>query len=1028
MVGCIPTSSAQSADTTPTVVERPLCATTNDTEKFTGYFRDAESGNDYAVSNRYMSPGTGRFLTPDRMSGSVADPGGWNKYAYVGGDPINRIDPTGRVSCDPNNQNCVDVVDSYPEDPNPEDCFETICMMIDTPGGINTNCFAYVAIQPGESDPMNCMSAGPASTTPPCPTLSGVASISDASSIIASEVNAALNESEILMKQARQQGMGGDGGNAAAPGIYLNYLDAWAYPRQFKSGGPFDIKSNPAAYPGSDPTDLKNLGNLAYGAVMQALGFSYYEAQNAAGIYQKYALRSYSDGITYNQVAIRGLAGGCECHRAGLQLSACRWSGLCQVIYASKRTAFAIATITFLSNCGNHPSDSNLEGLFRGHREEFAKVLDMMRQDSGFVQTVWLDSRTTSPLKAQLSEERWREYNRLCDPLGVWRISLVNGQLELFVSSIGLLDRGSVKGFLYSEVPPAPVVQNLDMPANAPKNYYKLTFGELVHLLSRSRRVTGTHTYGRAFALKTPVVRKRLTNPGQGNNGKIQSQTDAISGETVTYTYDSLNRLATAENQTGFSPSWGQSFTYDGFGNLTGTSVIKGSAPTMAATYDVNNHAGGEDANGNPGYVPAPAQVTGASAVYDVENRLGTVSEGYTLLMNYSYAPGNKRVWRGNGGSTDEVTFYSVSGRKLGCYQITFTQGTTGYYYTAPQFYYTQTGGVNLYFGGKLIKNKNGWVYPDRLGSIGKYYPYGIERPSATTNDTEKFTGYFRDAESGNDYADQRYESPGTGRFLTSDRTTGNAADPGSWNKYAYVAGDPINHVDPTRREYCNIDDSSDCVPDGVCQDPGQFDNNPGGWLDYCVLGTYYPDGGGGGGGSTGGGRGSDGGSTPGNAFATPGATPQQQAQLDSALQLALGALYSNQKCAKLFGTGVRGNVMYTPSDILNALYELTQVFGSISFGPVGQTRGTVSGGTTLPGVLNTGSAKYNTADITLDPTVWQTDTPQQRAVLLLHELGHAMNDIFGPNTSQIRPDTNATKVGIANSQWNTRLITITCF
>ena len=40
--------------------------------------------------------------------------------------------------------------------------------------------------------------------------------------------------------------------------------------------------------------------------------------------------------------------------------------------------------------------------------------------------------------------------------------------------------------------------------------------------------------------------------------------------------YDALNRLATAQNQSGFSPSWGQSFAYDGFGNLTNTSVIQG--------------------------------------------------------------------------------------------------------------------------------------------------------------------------------------------------------------------------------------------------------------------------------------------------------------------------------------------------------------------------------------------------------------------------------------------------------------------
>jgi RHS repeat-associated protein len=69
-----------------------------------------------------------------------------------------------------------------------------------------------------------------------------------------------------------------------------------------------------------------------------------------------------------------------------------------------------------------------------------------------------------------------------------------------------------------------------------------------------------------------------------------------------------------------------------------------------------------------------------------------------------------------------------------------------------------------------MIKSEKGWVYTDRLGSIGKFYPYGVERPSATANGTEKFTGYFRDAETGLDYADQRYESPGTGRFLTRGR------------------------------------------------------------------------------------------------------------------------------------------------------------------------------------------------------------------------------------------------------------------
>jgi RHS repeat-associated protein len=47
---------------------------------------------------------------------------------------------------------------------------------------------------------------------------------------------------------------------------------------------------------------------------------------------------------------------------------------------------------------------------------------------------------------------------------------------------------------------------------------------------------------------------------------------------------------------------------------------------------------------------------------------------------------------------------------------------------------------------------------------------------------------------------DQRYYAPGTGRFMTPD-PIGIAGvklrSPGSWNRYAYVHGDPINFTDP---------------------------------------------------------------------------------------------------------------------------------------------------------------------------------------------------------------------------------------
>jgi RHS repeat-associated protein len=60
-------------------------------------------------------------------------------------------------------------------------------------------------------------------------------------------------------------------------------------------------------------------------------------------------------------------------------------------------------------------------------------------------------------------------------------------------------------------------------------------------------------------------------------------------------------------------------------------------------------------------------------------------------------------------------------------------------------------------------------------------------------------SGYFRDAETGLDYAKNRYHQPGMGRFLTADASGANwdLSDPASWNAYAYTEGDPVNFIDP---------------------------------------------------------------------------------------------------------------------------------------------------------------------------------------------------------------------------------------
>ena len=123
------------------------------------------------------------------------------------------------------------------------------------------------------------------------------------------------------------------------------------------------------------------------------------------------------------------------------------------------------------------------------------------------------------------------------------------------------------------------------------------------------------------------------------NNGKITSESDNLSGEQVAYTYDALNRLASAQTTQIGGTQWGQSYTYDGFGNLTDQTVIKGSAPDVHVAYNASNNrqtSDTADANGN----------IGSGSVYDMDNRL--VQPVASGSVAYGYDVANKRVWRGD--------------------------------------------------------------------------------------------------------------------------------------------------------------------------------------------------------------------------------------------------------------------------------------------------------------------------------------------------------------------------------------------
>jgi len=77
------------------------------------------------------------------------------------------------------------------------------------------------------------------------------------------------------------------------------------------------------------------------------------------------------------------------------------------------------------------------------------------------------------------------------------------------------------------------------------------------------------------------------------------------------------------------------------------------------------------------------------------------------------------------------------------------------------------------------------------------HYPYGESWYNAS-NDKLIFTSYERDSESGNDYAQARYYVNRLGRFSSVDPLSGNAENPQSLNRYAYVRNAPVMLTDPS--------------------------------------------------------------------------------------------------------------------------------------------------------------------------------------------------------------------------------------
>jgi RHS repeat-associated protein len=306
--------------------------------------------------------------------------------------------------------------------------------------------------------------------------------------------------------------------------------------------------------------------------------------------------------------------------------------------------------------------------------------------------------------------------------------------------------------------------------------------------------------------------------PAGTNNGKVSSMYNAVSGETVTYTYDSLNRIATANGS-----GWGEQYTFDPFGNLT--TKTASNAPALSIVVNpANNHAPGSyDANGN-----ALASPSGVVLTYDVENHvLGTGWNNFADPAEYyAYDAQSRRIWMWaetvdslNNTTSYGVMFYSPMGQKLGTYTFTAGKYLSGGNYHASLS--VALSSSDQYFGARRL------AVMDELDSAGTYFPWGEAKGGTNPQDTWSYATYWRDSATGLDYANRRQYSNVQGRFMSPDpyQASGRTFDPQSWNEYAYTGGDPVNRADPRGTDWCDVGFVAQIVPGTSCGGPPGTEN-----------------------------------------------------------------------------------------------------------------------------------------------------------------------------------------------------------
>ena len=218
---------------------------------FTSYERDVEIGSDYAV-NRQCLQNAGRFMSADhyRASGYITDPQSWNRYSYTGSDPVNYVDPSGQERISVGNVGTVTVTAGSAGAISNE-----VAGSLGLTGRLQINQdLGGEGTEGGNSD------------IPPCPK-------PDVPKPGGTDLDANIQEARKAYKDfMHTPGIG-------SPLARLTLVVTW-FVDKVKPGGVWDYKTL--------QDDYEKFGNVNYGAVGQALGFSLNTLQRAAGWMQEH--------------------------------------------------------------------------------------------------------------------------------------------------------------------------------------------------------------------------------------------------------------------------------------------------------------------------------------------------------------------------------------------------------------------------------------------------------------------------------------------------------------------------------------------------------------------------------------------------------------------------------------------------------------------------------------------------------------------------------------------------------------------